>query len=82
MPKLNDIDLLIAKLRTELDEIDLSQITPSTVILDIEGWNSLYSLVVMALLSTEYGVDLPAERMRVIRTIQDLYDVIRERQAA
>lgn len=73
---------LITKLQEEIDEIDLSRLTPNTVILEIEGWNSLYSLIVMALASTEYDVELPAEDMRSIKTVQDLFNTIQRLKAA
>lgn len=69
-------DTLIKQLQAELDELDLSGMTGDTVFLEVAGWNSLYSLVLMAFISTEYGLDLPAESIRRIRTVNDLCHAI------
>jgi len=74
---LND---LILKLQEEIEEVDLSEITGATIILDIEGWNSLHSLILMALASTEYDVELTAQDIQVIKTVQDLCNVINDRR--
>lgn len=75
------IDALIAKLQEEIDEVDLSRINTNTVILEIEGWNSLHSLILMALASTEYDVELTAQDIQVVKTIQDLCNIINERRS-
>lgn len=74
----HSIDDLIRRLREEIDEIDLSNLDPETVFLEIEGWNSLYSLVVMALCSTDYNVELSAKQIKAIKTIQDLFDILQQ----
>lgn len=70
------LDSLIAKLQEEIDEIDLSSLGADTEFLSIEGWNSLYSLIIMALVSTEYDIELSAAQIQKIRTVQDLCDII------
>lgn len=75
------VDALIAKLQEEIEEVDLSGINANTIILEIEGWNSLHSLIMMALASTEYGTELTAQDIRVVKTIQDLCNIINERRS-
>lgn len=70
------IDILIKKIQEEVDEINLDNLRPETVFVEIEGWSSLYGLILMALVSTEYGVDLSGKQVSTIRTVQDLYDII------
>lgn len=71
-----NIDTFIKKLQEELDELDLTNLGPDSVFLEIEGWSSLYSLVLMALVSTEYNVELSGQQARTIRTVRDLYDIV------
>ena len=71
-----NINALIKKIQEELDDIDLTQMSPDTVFREIDGWNSLYALVLMALVSTEYHVELSGQQVRAIITVQDLYDII------
>ena len=69
-------DALIHTIRQEIDEIDLSSLTANTEFRQIEGWNSLYSLVLMAMTSTEYDVELTGQQVQGIRTVQDLCNTI------
>lgn len=73
-----NIDALINKIREELDDLDLSHLEPDTVLRDIEGWSSLYGLILMALVSTEYNVELSGQQIQGIRTVRDLYDAIQK----
>lgn len=75
------IDDLITKLQDELDDLDLTGLTPDTSFLEIEGWSSLYSLIIMALASTEYEAELSAEKMQHIKTVNDLFNAIQEETA-
>lgn len=70
------IDDLIRKIQDEVDDINLEGLRPDTVFVEIEGWSSLYGLILMALVSTEYGIDLSGKQISGIRTVQDLYDII------
>lgn len=67
------LNSLITKLQEEIDEIDLSALAADTEIRKIKGWNSLYSLIIMALVSTEYGIELSASQIQGIHTVNDLY---------
>lgn len=73
-----NIEALIDKLREELDDLDLTHLEPDSVFLEIEGWSSLYGLILMALVSTEYNVELSGQQIQRIRTVRDLYDEIQK----
>ena len=70
------IDSLIAKIQEDLDDLDINTLTPDSIFRELEGWSSLHSLVLMALVATEYSVELEAEQIRDIRTVSDLYNQI------
>ena len=71
-----NIETFIKRLQEELDDLALTNLEPDSVFQDIEGWSSLYSLVLMALVSTEYSVELSGQQIRSIRTVRDLYDIV------
>lgn len=75
------LDGLIAKIREEIDEIDLSRLAPDTEIRKIEGWTSLHGLIIMALVSTEYGLELSASQIQATHTVEDLYRTLKEKMA-
>lgn len=70
------IETLIAKIQEDLHELQLDDLTSKTVFKELEGWNSLHGLILMALISTEYQIDLSGEQIGSVRTVQDLYDTI------
>ena len=71
-----NVDDLIQTIQQEIDDIDLSNLTAHTEFRRIEDWSSLYSLILMAITSTEYDVELTGEQVHEIKTVQDLCDVI------
>lgn len=70
------IQQLIKIIQDEVDDLDLRHLAPDTVFVELEGWSSLYGLILMALVSTEYNVELSGQQIRTIRTVQDLYNII------
>ena len=73
------LDGLITKLQEEMDELDLSELAPDTEIRKIEGWTSLHGLIIMALVSTEYGLELSAKQIQAIHTVEELHRTIKEK---
>lgn len=70
------IDSLIQRIQSEMAELELHNLSPETEFEHIERWNSLYTLVLTAMVSRDYNVDLSGADVRRIKTIQDLYNVI------
>ena len=75
-----EINELIEKLQVEFEDIPAGTLKPETKISDIEGWSSMHTLIVIALADTEYGVTVKGDEFRKIQTIQELYDLIAEKQ--
>ncbi len=73
-----NIEFLIRKIQEELDELDLESLAPNSVFTEIEGWNSLYGLILMALVSTEFDIELSGTQIQNIRTVQDLYNIMQK----
>ena len=47
---------------------------------DLDSWTSLTSLSVVAMIIQEYGVELESQDVRNADTIEDLYEIVKERQ--
>lgn len=54
-------------------------LTPETNFRDIDDWSSLSALVLIALASDDYDVELKGDDIRGANTIQDIYDIIKSR---
>lgn len=75
------LDDLIETLQEEIDGLDLAGLTFSTNFRQIDGWNSLHSLIIMAIVSTEYDIELGADVIQGIQTVADLHRAIIEHSA-
>lgn len=58
------------------DEQPLEKVTVSSQFKDLEDWDSLVALSFMAMITEEYGVDISADDVRTLSTIQDILDLI------
>ena len=61
------------------DELS-EEVTPSTVFKDLDAWNSLCALSVIAMADEEYGVEIKGDDIRKVDTIEDLYNLIQSKK--
>ena len=71
---------LIDKLETEFDEVPKGSIKPDSKFEMIEDWGSMHSLILIALADTDYDVVITGEDLMKINTVQDLFNLLLERQ--
>lgn len=77
-----NIDRFIEMLEAEFEEVEAGSMAPDTVFVDMKEWCSLYALIVMALVSTEFNIDLSGDDLIGISTVSDLFSLIQNRKAA
>ena len=53
---------------------------PETNFRDLDDWSSMYALIVIALIDTEYDVRIKGEDLSKIETVQELYDLVDKRK--
>lgn len=70
----------ILKFADIFDDIDESTLTADTEFRNLEDWDSIAGLSVIAMVDEEYGVTLNAEDMRGSRTIGDIYNIIQNKK--
>jgi len=68
------IEKFAEQLETELSNCELT-----TNFRDLEEWSSLAALNVLMMIDEEYGVALPADEMRKVNTIQELFDLVQSK---
>ena len=61
------------------DILDVSEGKPAAVLGDFTEWDSLSVLSVIAMLDSDYGINLHATELWEFKTAQDLYDRVVER---
>jgi acyl carrier protein len=61
------------------DILDVQEVKPADVLGDFAEWDSLSVLSVIAMLGSDYGINLHASELWGITTAQDLHDLVVER---
>jgi len=61
------------------DETNSSEISYSTVFRDLDEWGSLISMSLIAMVKTEYGKSLTGKDMRDCETVEDLFNLIKNK---
>jgi len=74
---LNDF---IKKFASEFEDTDVSVINANTMFKDLEEWSSMIVLSVMGMVNKEYQVRLKAEDFRNVFTVEELFNLIVERE--
>ena len=63
----------------QFDDIDASTLNGSTNFKDLEDWNSLVALSVIAMIDEEYDVEFRGDDIRGSNTVEDLYEIVETR---
>lgn len=74
-----DITEFTRRIEQELDDVKPGTMTPSTVFSEMKEWCSLYGLILMALMSTEFNTDIKGEELSEISTVEALYEFVKRR---
>jgi len=61
------------------DETDPDNINATTRFKDLDEWSSLLALSVIAMIDEEYDVEFRGDDIRNSDTVEDLYDVVKNR---
>lgn len=77
---MDTIEVFTGKIEKELDGITPGTLQSDTNYRQIEGWSSMYALIIMALCETEYNVTLTGEDLRSCQTMRDLYTIVKSRK--
>lgn len=76
------IDEFIKTLEAEFDELEPGTLKPDTKFTDLDEWSSMHSLIIIALIDTEYDVIITGDDLMSIKTVEELYNIVKSRQAA
>lgn len=75
-----DLDVFVAKIEAEIEDLEPGTLTPDKDYREIEQWSSMYALILIAMIDTEYGVTLSGEDLKQTKTVRDLYDIVKSKQ--
>ncbi len=76
---MNNIGEFISTLETEFDELEPGTLKPDTKFSDLDEWSSMHSLIIIALIDTEYEVTITGEDLMSISKVEELYNIVKSR---
>ena len=66
----------IENFREQFDETEPEEINADTYFKELDEWGSLKGLLIMAMVSDEYGKQIKAEDIRKADTVEDLFNIV------
>ena len=64
----------------QFDDLEISEVTPNSVMRDFEEWSSMIGLSLLNMAEKSYGVQLTFDELKKAITVQDLFDTIAKKQ--
>jgi len=74
-----EISAFIQNFADQFDDTTIDQFSPDTNFRDLEEWDSLTSLSVIAMVDEEYNVKLTGDDFRSSQSIQDIFNIVQSR---
>jgi len=61
-------------------EMDASQVKPDDIFRDYENYSSLTELSVLAMLDSDFGIEIEMQEFNKYKTVEDLINLVSSRQ--
>jgi acyl carrier protein len=74
-----DLNVFIQQFADLFDETPVETLTPDTEYKELEEWDSMAALTVISMISDEYDVPIMGADLKKAITLQQLYDIVKER---
>lgn len=74
-----ELEKFIANFAAQFEDTDSTVFNPDTKFRDLEEWDSLIVLSIIAMVDEEYNVSLKGDDIRNSQTIKELYEIINSR---
>ena len=76
-----EIEKFVAKFAEQFEDTPAANFAADTNFRDIEEWDSLVALSVIAMSDDEYGVQLTGDDIRASVTIADIFEKVKAKKA-
>lgn len=74
-----EIKEFIEKFAEVFDDTEASALTPQTKFRELGEWSSLSALGLIAMVDEEYEIELKGDDIRKAETINDLFEMVKQR---
>ena len=73
-----ELNEFIANFADQLDETDPSTLNSETVFKDLEDWDSMVALSVIAMIDSDYDVAVNGNTIQNVNTIGELFEAVKQ----
>lgn len=74
-----DLNDFVSKVEAEIEDLEVGSLTADKDYREIEQWSSMYALILIAMIDTEYDVTLSGEDLKQSKTVRDLYEIVKSK---
>lgn len=74
-----DVNQFVANFAAQFEETETSDFSIITKFHEIDEWNSLLALTIIAMVDDEYSVKITGEDVRSSQTIEDIYNIVKSK---
>ena len=74
--ELNDFINVLAE---QFEDTDISELTPDCDFQELEEWSSLTGMAIIAMAKTQYGKTVTGKEIRGCETIEELFNLIKNK---
>lgn len=74
-----DINKFIENFVDQFDDLELEDVSPETVMRDLDEWSSMIGLSLLNMVEKRYGVELTFDELRNAITVQSLFDTVQKK---
>jgi acyl carrier protein len=71
-----DIKTFVEKFASQFEESQLELFSPTTIFRELDEWDSMIALMIIAMVDEEYKVKLSGDEIKGSVTIQDIFDKV------
>jgi len=75
-----EINEFLGHLAEEFEDLGVFELTPSTILKNIPGWNSMHILLLVSMIDYRYHVLLSGEHLKAVVTVNDLFELVKQKQ--
>ena len=72
-----EIKEFLGNMKEVFEDTDVHLITPKSIFRDLDEWDSLTALSLIAMTDQEYSVKLTGDDIKTSNTLQDVFEIIK-----
>lgn len=80
MPKPMTVDEFVHNFENAVEGVEPNSLNPDVKFKDIDEWDSLAALSILAMVDAEYETEISGNELRTCDTLQQLFDVVRSKR--